>query len=127
MVPSRPTRLRTLAPTLVLGGAIALGTVSCGTTEQASRLTLAPMITTTSTTVVATTDPTEGKRIFYEIKPGDGLQRIAESFDVPPQAIIDLNEGIITDPNNIPAGVTIEIPNGVVFVDELPSDETTTT
>ncbi|MEM9039259.1 MAG: LysM domain-containing protein [Actinomycetota bacterium] len=96
----------------------------CGTTDEASRQTLPPLVTTTSTTVPPTTSPEEAVRRFYQIQPGDSLAAVAASFQVPVSAIIELNE--IENPDNIPVGLTIEIPQNVVLVDELPPITSTT-
>lgn len=106
--------------------ATALWLAGCGTTDEASRQTLPPLITTTSTSAPPTTAPDDATRVFYEIKRGDSLASIADSFDVPVSEIIRLNG--IENPDTIPAGLTIEIPTGVVLVDDLPdpSGETTT-
>ena len=72
---------------------------------------------TTSTTL-------NTNRIFYTVKQGDFLSNIAESFDVPVQAIVELNG--LADPNDIQAGQTIEIPTGVVLVADLPTTTTPT-
>jgi LysM repeat protein len=108
----------------VLAVAIAFGVVACGTTDEASRETLPPLITTTSSTTPTTTDPNEGKTKLYEIKSGESLAIIAERFQVPTQSIIDLNN--IENPDNVPAGLIIEIPTDIVLIEELP-DATTTT
>ncbi len=55
---------------------------------------------------------------------GEFLSNIAESFDVPVQAIVELNG--LADPNDIQAGQTIEIPTGVVLVADLPTTTTPT-
>jgi LysM repeat protein len=83
---------------------------------------LPPIRTTTTTTTTSTTINTN--RIYYEIKPGETLSIIAESFNVPVQAIVELNG--IANPDDVPAGVTIEIPTGVVLVSNLPSTTTPT-
>ncbi|MEM8745995.1 MAG: LysM domain-containing protein [Actinomycetota bacterium] len=99
-------------------------TAACGTTDEASRQTLPPLVTTTSTTVPPTTSPEEAVRQFYEIQPGDSLAAVAASFGVPVPMIIELNQ--IENPDNIPVGLVIEIPQNVVLVDELPPVTTTT-
>ena len=103
---------------------IAATTVACGTTDEASRQTLPPLVTTTSTTVPPTTAPEDAVRQFYEIKPGDSLGAVAASFGVPVSAIIELNQ--IENPDSIPVGLTIEIPQNVVLIDELPPVTSTT-
>ncbi|MGH9132331.1 MAG: LysM peptidoglycan-binding domain-containing protein [Ilumatobacteraceae bacterium] len=59
------------------------------------------------------------------MKSGEFLSTIAASFDVPVQAIVELNG--LADPNDIQAGQTIEIPTGVVLVTELPTTIPTAT
>ncbi len=98
--------------------AIGLVAAACGTTDEASRATLPPIITTTSSTVPPTIAPQDGVRQFYKIKRGDTLAIIAASFDVTVQSIVELND--LENPDAIQAGQTIEIPTGVVLVDELP-------
>ena len=97
--------------------------VACGTTDEASRQTLPPIVTTTSSTLPATSVPEEESRQrAYEIKRGDTLASIAAAFEVPVQSIIDLNG--IDNPDSIAAGTTILIPQDIVLVD-LPDVATT--
>ncbi len=96
----------------------------CGTTDKASRETLAPIRTTTSTTSTTSTSLPEGQK-FYVIKRGDTLAVIAASFGVTVQSIVDLNG--LANPDAIQAGQTIEIPSGVIVFDELPGLPDTTT
>lgn len=98
----------------VVVGAVASG---CGTTDPASQERLPPIRTTTPTTTTTTTTIPPGQR-FYTIKQGDTLAAIAASFQVPVVAIVELNR--LENPDDIQAGQTIEIPAGVVLVDELP-------
>jgi LysM repeat protein len=100
---------------VVAFGALAVG---CGTTDPASQERLPPIRTTTPTTTTTTTTLPAGQR-FYTIKQGDTLAAIADSFQVPVVAIVDLNG--LDNPDDIQAGQTIEIPAGVVVVDELPA------
>jgi LysM repeat protein len=100
---------------------VAVLAVSCGDDDGGDEV-LPPIRTTTTITTTSTTVNTS--RIFYEIKPGETLSQIAESFGVPYQAIVELNG--ITDPDDIPAGETIEIPTGVVLVTALPTTSTPT-
>jgi len=95
-------------------GAVAVG---CGTTDPASQERLPPIRTTTPTTTTTSTTIPPGQR-FYTIKSGDTLAAIAASFQVPVVAIVDLNG--LDNPDDIQAGQTIEIPAGVVLVEELP-------
>lgn len=98
----------------VLLGALAAG---CGTTDPAAQERLPPIRTTTPTTTTSTTTIPLGQR-FYTIQRGDTLAAIAASFQVPVAAIVDLNG--LENPDDIQAGQTIEIPAGVVVVDQLP-------
>jgi nucleoid-associated protein YgaU len=118
----RARRGRTLPALLVAPVLLALA--ACGTTDQASKETLPPIRTTTSTTPPSTTTIPEGAR-FYVIKRGDTLARIAASFNVTVQSIVDLNG--LQNADAIQAGQTIEIPTGVVVIDELPEQGATTT
>ncbi len=95
---------------------------ACGEDEGAGADALPPIRTTTTMTTTSTTISTD--RIFYEVKPGEFLSTIAEGFDVPVQAIVELNG--LADPNDIQAGQTIEIPTGVVLVADLPTTTTPT-
>ena len=83
-----------------------LGLVACGTTDQASKETLPPIRTTTSTSAPATTTIPEGTR-FYVIKRGDTLAAIAASFSVTVQSIVDLNG--LENADAIQAGQTLEL------------------
>lgn len=100
-----------------------LGLAACGTTDQASKETLPPIRTTTSTSAPATTTIPEGTR-FYVIKRGDTLAAIAASFSVTVQSIVDING--LENADAIQAGQTLEIPSGIVVIDELPEPPTTT-
>ena len=95
---------------------------ACGEDGGTADEILPPIRTTTTTTSTSTTLNTN--RIFYTVKPGEFLSTIAEGFDVPVQAIVDLNG--LADPNDIQAGQTIEIPTGVVLVANLPTTTTPT-
>ena len=92
------------APVVVLV-AFAAG---CGTTDEASRQTLPPIRTTTSTSTTSTTIPDDR---FYTIQRGDTLAVIAAQFKVTVQAIVELNG--LDNPDDIQAGQTIEIPSNV--------------
>lgn len=110
---------------LLISVPVALGAlvVGCGTTDEASKQTLPPIRTTTSSTTTPTTTFPEGQK-FYTIKRGDTLQIIAASFSVTVQSIVDLNG--LSNPDAIQAGQTIEIPSDVVLVAELPDPPVTT-
>lgn len=102
--------------------ALAVVVAGCGTTDQASRQTLPPIRTTIATTTTTSTTIPEGQ-LFYTIKSGDTLGKIAERFQVPIHAIVELNK--LASPDAIQAGQTIEIPTGVVLVTDLPDGPTT--
>ena len=91
---------------------------ACGTTDEASRETLPPIRTTIAITTTTTTTVPPGQR-FYTIKPGETLGIIAASFEVTVQSIVDLNG--LANPDAIQAGQTIEIPSGIVVVENLPT------
>jgi LysM repeat protein len=97
-------------------GAVVLG--ACGTTDPASQERLPPIRTTIATTTTTTTTIPPGQR-FYTVKPGDTLGNIAASFDVTVQSIVVLNG--LASADAIQAGQTLEIPAGIVVIDELPT------
>lgn len=101
----------------LLIGALTLGAASCGADEGDAFTTLPPIATTTTTSTTTTTISTE--RLFYTIKPGDSLRIIAEIYEVPVQAIAELNG--IENVDNIQAGQTIEIPTGIRLITDLPT------
>jgi len=104
---------------------LALAAGACGTTDKASKEPLPPIRTTTSTTTIPGTTLPEGVRRFWVIERGDTLASIASATGVTVQSIIELNN--IQNPDNIPAGETIEIPAIVVLNSPGASTSTTTT
>lgn len=84
-----------------------------------------PAIRTTTSTTTTTIDP-DGDRMFWEVRAGDTLQNIADSFQVPLSEIVKLNE-LPDNGNNLDIGQIIEIPRDVVIVTELPSTSTSST
>lgn len=102
----------------------ALCLVACGTTDPASQERLPPIRTTVATTTTTTTTIPPGQR-FYTVNQGDTLGRIAASFEVTVQSIVDLNQ--LASPDAIQAGQTLEIPSGVVVIAELPTPGAGTT
>jgi LysM repeat protein len=118
----RTTRTRSSRSSVALVSlpvVIALVAGACGTTDQASNEPLPPIRTTTSTTTIPGTTIPADVRQFYVIKRGDTLARIASSFDVTMKSLIDLNS--IQDPDNVPAGATLEIPAGIIVIANLPT------
>jgi len=84
---------------------------ACGGDGDGAFATLPPIRTTTTTSTTTTTLSTE--RRFHVIQPGENLSIIADSYEVPLELIIEIND--IANPDNIPAGETIEIPSGFVI------------
>jgi nucleoid-associated protein YgaU len=117
-VSRRPGRL-TLLP-LVAVGLVAL--VACGADDQQAIETLPPIRTTTTSST--TTSIVDERIRLYTVKKGENLSLIARSFGVPLQFLIDANGDQISDPNNVPPGVTLKIPPYVI-VDELPTPSST--
>jgi len=94
--------------------------VSCGD-DGASSATLPPIVTvsTTSTIVVTTTTV----QLYYTVKRGDTLGKIAKAFQVRIADLMALNG--IPNADDIQAGQELKIPTGVVVVDTLPTPPTT--
>ena len=109
---------------IVLAAVCALTLVACGTTDPASQERLPPIRTTVPTTTTTTTTIPLGQR-FYTAKQGDTLGKIAAGFEVTVQSIVDLNG--LSSPDAIQAGQTLEIPSGIVVIDELPTPVAGTT
>jgi LysM repeat protein len=109
---------RGAATTLGVATVIAVTMVGCGTTDEASRETQPPIRTTIAITTTTSTTVPPGQR-FYTIKPGETLGVIAASFEVTVQSIVDING--LANPDAIQAGQTIEIPSGIVVVENLPT------
>lgn len=94
---------------------------ACGTTDKASQERLPPIRATIATTTTTSTTIPEGQR-FYTVKQGDTLGKIANSFKVTVQSIVDLNG--LASADAIQAGQTLEIPSGITVIDELPPIDT---
>jgi hypothetical protein len=94
---------------------------ACGENDGDTGDDILPPIRTTTTTITTSTTISTDRR-FYIVKPGEFLSLIAESFGVTVQSIVELNG--LADANDIQAGQTIEIPTGVVLIDELPTTTT---
>ncbi|MGB3733906.1 MAG: LysM domain-containing protein [Ilumatobacter sp.] len=94
------------ATAIAVGIVVSVGLAACGTTDEASRMTLPPLETTTTTTTTTTTIPFER---FYEIQPGDSLSAIAAAKGVSVVEILNANPQLQGE-DSIQAGQTIEIP-----------------
>lgn len=116
----RPRRAATAGAFVALAFVFA----SCGTTDKASQERLPPIRTTVATTTTTSTTIPVGQR-FYTVQSGDTLGKIALSFEVPVQAIVDLNG--LASADAIQAGQTLEIPSGIVVIAELPNQSAATT
>ena len=109
----------------VVTAVVVFGAASCTSDDDGAFTTLPPIRTTSTSSTTTTSTLPEGQRQFYEIKPGETLSMIARQFQVPLQAIIELNG--IANPDDVPAGMLIEIPTGVLLVTELPQTPSTET
>ena len=103
------------AVTAAVLAAVAMLGVACGTTDSASQERLPPIqttvpSTTTTTTTVAPSD------FLYVVQPGDTLGKIAERFSVTIPAIVERNG--LSSPDDIQAGQSLEIPAGLLVVDD---------
>jgi LysM repeat protein len=97
-------------------------TVACGTTDPAAQERLPPIqttmpSTTTTTTTVAPAD------LLYVVQAGDTLGEIAQRFNVTIVAIVERNG--LSSPDDIQAGQSLEIPEGLLVVDDGQSADTT--
>lgn len=113
-----PDRSATAAVLAVL----AVAGVACGTTDPAAQERLPPIQTTVPTTTTTTTTVAPSD-FLYVVQSGDTLQRIAERFDVTVVAIVERNG--LASADAIEAGQTLEIPEGLLVVDDSRSSDTT--
>ena len=113
----RPDRAATAAIATVL---IVVG-VACGTTDPASQERLPPIQTTTPTTTTTTTTVAPSD-FLYVVQSGDTLGKIATRFSVTVNAIMERN-GLTSD--GIQAGQTLEIPEGLLVVNDGAPPDTT--
>ena len=114
----RPDRTATAAIAgvlIVIGGA-------CGTTDPASQERLPPIQTTVPTTTTTTTTVAPGD-FLYVVQSGDTLGKIAERFSVTIPAIVERNG--LSSPDDIQAGQSLEIPEGLLVVDDGQTAATT--
>ncbi len=111
---------------LIPAAALALVAVvaGCGSPDGSAIETLPPIKTTTSTTTTTTTP--DSRRKFYEVKSGDTVGNIAGSFEVPTAEIVKLNN-LTNGGSDIDVGQILEIPTGIVLIDELPTTTSTST
>ncbi len=104
--------------------ALVVGVAGCGSPDGGAIETLPPIKTTTSTTTTTTTP--DSRRKFYEVKSGDTVGDIASSFEVPTAEIVKLNN-LTNGGSDIDVGQILEIPTGIVLIDELPTTTSTST
>jgi LysM repeat protein len=114
----RPDRAKTAAVAAVL----AVVAVACGTTDPAAQERLPPIQTTTPTTTTTTTSVAPAD-FLYIVQPGDTLGKIAERFSVTIVAIVERNG--LSSPDDIQAGQSLEIPEGLLVVDDGQTADTT--
>ena len=120
------TRWRGLPSRRVVAFAVAVASLSaCGTTEKASRETLPPIVTTTSSTTIPGTTIPDGVRRIWIIQRGDTLASIAAQTGTTVQSIIDFNG--IENPDAIQAGQEIEIPADLIVLNSPGASGTTIT
>ena len=113
---------RAATATVALAAVLAIAGVACGTTDPASQERLPPIqttlpSTTTTTTTVAPAD------LLYVVQSGDTLFQIAERFSVTVAAIVERNG--LTSADDIEAGQSIEIPEGLLVIDDSAGSDTT--
>ncbi len=114
----RPDRTLIVATIAVFG---VVG-VACGTTDPASQERLPPMQTTTPTTTSTTTTVAPAD-FLYVVQSGDTLGKIAERFSVTVVAIVERNG--LSSADDIQAGQSLEIPEGLLVVDDGRTADTT--
>jgi nucleoid-associated protein YgaU len=108
---TRPDRTATLAIVAVL---TVVG-VACGTTDPASQERLPPIQTTLPSTTTTTTTVAPGD-FLYVVQPGDTLFQIAQRFSITVEAIVERNG--LASPDDIEAGQSLEIPEGLLVIDD---------
>lgn len=99
---------------------VAVVGVACGTTDPASQERLPPIMTTTPTTTTTTTTVAPGD-FLYVVQSGDTLAKIAERFSVTIVAIVERNA--LPSADAIQAGQTLEIPEGLLVIDDSRTTE----
>jgi LysM repeat protein len=108
------------APVLAILAVLVVVGVACGTTDPASQERLPPIQTTTPTTTTTTTTVAPGD-FLYVVQSGDTLGKIAERFSVTIAAIMERN-GLTSDA--IQAGQSLEIPEGLLVIDDSRTSDT---
>lgn len=114
----RPDRAATAAVLALL----AVVGVACGTTDPASQERLPPIQTTVPSTTTTTTTVAPGD-FLYVVQSGDTLGKIAERFSVTIAAIVERNG--LPSADAIQAGQSLEIPEGLLVIDDSTSSDTT--
>jgi LysM repeat protein len=89
--------------------------VACGTTDPASQERLPPIQTTVPSTTTTTTTVAPDD-FLYVVQPGDTLFQIAQRFSVTVEAIVERNG--LASPDDIEAGQSLEIPEGLLVIDD---------
>jgi LysM repeat protein len=105
-----------------IAGVLAVVGVACGTTDPASQERLPPIQTTVPTTTTTTTTVAPGD-FLYVVQSGDTLGKIAERFSVTIQAIVERNG--LASADDIQAGQSLEIPEGLLVIDDSRTSDTT--
>ncbi len=101
--------------------ALAVAVVACGTTDPASQERLPPIQTTVPSTTTTTTTVAPGD-FLYVVQSGDTLGKIAERFSVTIAAIVERNG--LSSADAIQAGQSLEIPEGLLVIDDSASSDT---
>jgi LysM repeat protein len=96
--------------------------VACGSDTKAEG-TLPPIVTVSTTTTIFITTTTV--QVYYVVKKGDTLGKIAKAFQVRLTDLMTING--IANQDHIEAGQELKIPTGAVVYDTLPTPATTTT
>ena len=104
----------------LIAALLPLAAASCGD-DGVSSATLPPIVTVSTTTTIVVTTTTV--QLYYTVKRGDTLGKIAKAFQVRIADLMALNG--IPNADDIQAGQELQIPTGVVVVDTLPTPPTT--
>ncbi len=107
--------VRAVVTLLGVGAAFVLG--ACGGDDEPDADETLPAMQTTAPPFTTAAPPTTTQPRFHEVKSGDTLTAIAETYGLPVEAIMIENN--LTDPNRIVVGQVLILP--------LVADVTTTT